>query len=94
MEIAFKALENANIPISRIKGSDMGVFVAAGMDEGYIKLLFADKGWGGLCLPLRVLTHVIKRSLFKLIPVSMEPVLLQAWLVVGSASESTPLIND
>ncbi|KAF8151526.1 hypothetical protein B0H34DRAFT_132545 [Crassisporium funariophilum] len=46
MEIAFEALENANIPASKIKGSDMGVFVAAGMDEGYIKLLFADKGWG------------------------------------------------
>ncbi|KAF8811343.1 ketoacyl-synt-domain-containing protein [Phlegmacium glaucopus] len=45
LEIAFEALENANIPISKIKGSDMGVFVAAGMDEGYIKLLFADKGW-------------------------------------------------
>jgi len=50
LEIAFEALENANIPISKIKGSDMGVFVAAGMDEGYIKLLFADKGWGGMCL--------------------------------------------
>jgi acyl transferase domain-containing protein len=87
MEIAFKALENANIPISKIKGSDMGVFVAAGMDEGYIKLLFADKGWGGLCLPFRVLTHVIWHSLLKLIPDSMEPVLLQARLVVGSASE-------
>ena len=48
MEIAFEALENANIPISKIKGSDMGVFIAGGMDEGYIKLLFADKGWGGL----------------------------------------------
>ena len=48
MEIAFEALENANIPISKIKGSDMGVFVDAGIDEGYIKLLFADKGWGGL----------------------------------------------
>jgi hypothetical protein len=55
MEIAFEALENANIPISKIKGSDMGVFVAAEMDEGHIKLLFADKGWGGLCLSFRVL---------------------------------------
>ena len=53
MEIAFEALENANIPISKIKGSDMGVFVAAGMDEGYIKLLFADKGWGGLWFVFR-----------------------------------------
>jgi hypothetical protein len=61
MEIAFEALENANIPISKIKGSDMGpgVFVAAGMDEGYIKLLFADKGWGGLCLSFGALTRVI-----------------------------------
>jgi hypothetical protein len=33
-----------------VQGSDMGVFVAAGMHEGYIKLLFADKGWGGLCI--------------------------------------------
>ena len=57
MEIAFEALENVNIPILKIKGSDMGVFVAAGMDEGCIKLLFADKGWGGLCLLFRVVTH-------------------------------------
>jgi hypothetical protein len=35
----------------------MGVFVAAGMDEGYIKLLFADKG--GSCLSFGVLGHVI-----------------------------------
>jgi hypothetical protein len=41
-------LENANILISKIKGSNMGVFVAGGMDEGYIKLLFAVKGGGGL----------------------------------------------
>ena len=57
--IAFEALENANILISKIKGSDMGGSVAAGMDEGYVKLLFADKGWGGLCLALRVIAHVI-----------------------------------
>ena len=55
LEIAFEALENANMLISKIKGSYMGVFVAAGMDEGYIKLLFADKGWGGLCLISRLL---------------------------------------
>ena len=57
MEIAFEALENANIPISKIKGSDMGVFVAGGMDEGYIKLLFADKGWGGLWLASGFFIH-------------------------------------
>ena len=50
MEIAFEALENANIPPSKVKGSNMAVFVAASMDEGYIKLLFADKGWGGALL--------------------------------------------
>ena len=47
LEMAFEALENANIPLSKIKGSDMGVFVANAMDDGYIQLLFADKGWGG-----------------------------------------------
>jgi len=45
--VAFEALENANIPTAKIKGLKMGVFVAAAMDEGYIKLLFADKGWAG-----------------------------------------------
>ena len=55
LEIAFEALENANMLISKIKGSYMGVFIAAGMDEGYIKLLFTDKGWGGLCLISRLL---------------------------------------
>ncbi|PPQ84949.1 hypothetical protein CVT25_004462 [Psilocybe cyanescens] len=46
LEIAFEALENANITPSKIKGTNMAVFVAASMDEGYLKLLFADKGWG------------------------------------------------
>jgi len=48
MEVAFEALENANIPAAKVKGTKMGVFVAAAMDEGYIKLLFADKGWTGM----------------------------------------------
>lgn len=52
LEMAFEALENANIPLSKIKGSDMGVFVANAMDDGYIQLLFADKGWGGEFLPV------------------------------------------
>ncbi|KDR66936.1 hypothetical protein GALMADRAFT_232327 [Galerina marginata CBS 339.88] len=46
LESAFEALENANIPPSKIKGSNMGVFVATCFDEGYIELLHADKGWG------------------------------------------------
>ena len=47
LESAFEALENANIPISRVKGTKMGVFVAAGLDGGYQQLLFYDKGFGG-----------------------------------------------
>jgi len=59
-EIAFEALEKANIPISKFKGREMGVFVAAGMDEGYIKLLFADKGRHGWCLYL--MYHLFQTS--------------------------------
>jgi acyl transferase domain-containing protein len=63
LEMAFEALENGNIPLSKIKGSDMGVFVANAMDDGYIQLLFADKGWGGELLPFpffeSVLAHII-----------------------------------
>jgi hypothetical protein len=47
LETAFEALENANIPLSRIKGTDMGVFVAAGLDQGYSELIFLDQGWNG-----------------------------------------------
>ena len=47
LETAFEALENANIPISRVKGTNMGVFVAAGLDGAYQQLLFYDKGYGG-----------------------------------------------
>ncbi|TFK38562.1 hypothetical protein BDQ12DRAFT_683838 [Crucibulum laeve] len=46
LETSFEAFENANIPISNVKGTDMGVFVAAGLDEGYNQLLFLDKGYG------------------------------------------------
>ncbi|KAK0488295.1 hypothetical protein EDD18DRAFT_593749 [Armillaria luteobubalina] len=45
LEAAFEALENANIPPSRVKGTDMGVFVATGLDEGYQQLLFLDQGY-------------------------------------------------
>lgn len=44
LEATFDALENANIPISRVKGTNMGVFVATGLD-GYPNLLFYDKGF-------------------------------------------------
>ena len=84
MELAFEALENADIPISKIKGSDMDVFVAAGMDEDCIKLLFADK----VCAYLsRSYTRHLTFYSLKLIPDSMEPVLPQARPVVRSVSE-------
>lgn len=47
LETAFEALENAGIPISKVKGTNMGVFVATGMDTGYSQLLYEEKGFGG-----------------------------------------------
>jgi acyl transferase domain-containing protein len=44
LETTFQALENANIPISRLKGTDTGIFVA-GMDVCYEQLLFASQGF-------------------------------------------------
>jgi hypothetical protein len=49
MEIAFEALENANT-----RRSKAVIWVSS-----LLLVLFADKGWGGLCLPFRVPTHVI-----------------------------------
>ncbi|KAK0199304.1 polyketide synthetase [Desarmillaria ectypa] len=46
LEAAFEALENANIAQSSVKGTNMGVFVAAGLDEGYQQLMFLDQGYG------------------------------------------------
>ncbi|KAF9530718.1 hypothetical protein CPB83DRAFT_905059 [Crepidotus variabilis] len=46
LEVAFEALENANIPVGKVKGTQMGVFVANQMDEGYLTLLWAERGWG------------------------------------------------
>ncbi|KAJ7482780.1 hypothetical protein FB451DRAFT_1236033 [Mycena latifolia] len=46
LETTFKALENANIPSSRLRGSETGVFVAGGIDNGYLQLLFASMGFG------------------------------------------------
>jgi len=42
--------------------------VAAGMDEGYIKLLFADKGRHGWCLYLMTLVVLHFLRLLQLIP--------------------------
>lgn len=47
LESAFEALENANLPPRKIKGTDMGVFVATGLDKGYTALLHADSGFSG-----------------------------------------------
>lgn len=45
LETAFDALEDANIPTSTIKGSNMAVYVATG-DDGYSQLLFQEHGYG------------------------------------------------
>ncbi|KAJ7715295.1 hypothetical protein B0H14DRAFT_2644190 [Mycena olivaceomarginata] len=44
LEVAFEALENANIPISKVKGTSMGVFVAT-KDDGFETLLNAAYGF-------------------------------------------------
>ncbi|KAJ7035264.1 hypothetical protein C8F04DRAFT_1098684 [Mycena alexandri] len=46
LEVAFEALENANVPISKVKGSKMGVFVAT-KDDGFETLLNAAHGYDG-----------------------------------------------
>jgi acyl transferase domain-containing protein len=43
-ETAFEALEDANIPTSKVKGSDMAMYVATG-DEGSSQLLSQDRGF-------------------------------------------------
>jgi acyl transferase domain-containing protein len=45
LETAFEALENANIPTSKIKGSDMAIYIASGTDDGYNHLLFQERGY-------------------------------------------------
>lgn len=45
LETAFEALENACIPISQVKGTNMGVFVGSGLDVDYHHLLYEEKGF-------------------------------------------------
>lgn len=45
LEAAFDALEDANIPLSKIKGTDMSVFVANGPDDSYSQLLTLQDGF-------------------------------------------------
>ncbi|KAJ7760901.1 hypothetical protein DFH07DRAFT_1059948 [Mycena maculata] len=45
LETTFQALENANVPSTRLKGTSTGVFVAGGMDYGYGHLMFASMGF-------------------------------------------------
>ncbi|THH03281.1 hypothetical protein EW145_g6382 [Phellinidium pouzarii] len=47
LEVAIEALENANIPLSDIKGKKAGVFVAVGPESGYSSLVFEDQGHNG-----------------------------------------------
>ncbi|KAJ7112868.1 hypothetical protein C8R43DRAFT_1113364 [Mycena crocata] len=44
LEVAFEALESANLPISKVKGTNMGVFVAT-KDDGFETLLNAAHGY-------------------------------------------------
>lgn len=45
LEVALDALEDANIPLGKIKGTDAAVFVAQGAEFGYADLLYAEKGF-------------------------------------------------
>jgi acyl transferase domain-containing protein len=47
LETSFEALENANITSSSLKGTDTGVFIATGTDEGYGRLVCNSKGYDG-----------------------------------------------
>lgn len=47
LETVFDALEDACIPVSKLKGTNTGVFVAASLDEGYNQILYAEKGFDG-----------------------------------------------
>ncbi|KAJ7183703.1 hypothetical protein C8R46DRAFT_815790, partial [Mycena filopes] len=46
LEVAFQALENANVPVSSVKGSKMAVYVAT-KDDGFETLLNAAHGYDG-----------------------------------------------
>ncbi|KAF8190650.1 hypothetical protein K438DRAFT_1970946 [Mycena galopus ATCC 62051] len=46
LETTWQALENANIPISSLKGTETGVFAAASMDQGYTQLIYETLGFG------------------------------------------------
>ena len=52
LEAAFDALEDANIPLSKIRGTDMSVFVANGPDDGYVQLLTLQYGFEGNYIPV------------------------------------------
>ncbi|KAF9524194.1 hypothetical protein CPB83DRAFT_898058 [Crepidotus variabilis] len=45
LEVAFEAFENAGIPISSVKGSNMGVWTALSSAQGYSDLLYLEKGY-------------------------------------------------
>ena len=47
LEVSFEALENANIPLSNVKGTNTSVYVAV-KDDGFETLLNAEQGYDGL----------------------------------------------
>ncbi|THH06897.1 hypothetical protein EW145_g3760, partial [Phellinidium pouzarii] len=46
LEVSLDALENANVTLSALKGSDAAVFVAQGPEFGFADLLYEEKGFG------------------------------------------------
>ncbi|KAI5117731.1 hypothetical protein M0805_002076 [Coniferiporia weirii] len=46
LEVSLDALENANVTLSDVKGSDLAVFVAQGPEFGFADLLYEEKGFG------------------------------------------------
>ncbi|TDL21930.1 ketoacyl-synt-domain-containing protein [Rickenella mellea] len=47
LETAIEALEDANIPLSAVKGTDAGVFVAISPEDGYSQRLWVERGFQG-----------------------------------------------
>jgi len=45
LETAFQALEDACIPISGVKGTNMGVYVAPGVGDGYHQMIYHEQGF-------------------------------------------------
>lgn len=63
LETAFEALEDANTPISKLKGTTTGVFVGTMVDEGFVQLLFEEHGFDGASFYLLYPCSILNRTL-------------------------------